>query len=250
MIWLAIAILGWLSGLLVNYLADVLPAVRRITKPICIYCHEHQPTKNYLIWPRTCNVCSRHRPLRVWFMEVIFIISSAWLWGSPPDRLGYPLGMILLIFFGLVVVIDIEHRLILHPVSIAGAILCGGVGWILHGPLNTIIGGAFGFGLMLALHYFGDRFARWLARKRGETLTEVALGFGDVNLSGVLGLLLGWPGILGGLLIAILFGGAFSLVYILGMVITRRYRAFAAIPYGPFLVASGILLIFFRDVLI
>ena len=36
---------------------------------------------------------------------------------------------------------------------------------------------------------------------------DVALGFGDVHLSGILGLLLGWPGITGGLFVAIILGG-------------------------------------------
>jgi leader peptidase (prepilin peptidase)/N-methyltransferase len=98
---------------------------------------------------------------------------------------------------------------------------------------------------MLLLYYFGDLFARWLARRRGQTLDEVALGFGDVNLSGVLGLMLGWPGIIVGLILAIFLGGIFSLLYLLGKIITRRYRTFMAIPYGPFLVASAILLLFF-----
>jgi len=65
-----------------------------------------------------------------------------------------------------------------------------------------------------------------------------------------MGLLLGWPGIVLGLVLAILLGGAVSLIYIVGMLITRRYRTFAAIPYGPFLVLSGVILIFLREYLL
>jgi prepilin signal peptidase PulO-like enzyme (type II secretory pathway) len=158
--------------------------------------------------------------------------------------------MFLFLYFGVVVVIDMEHRLILHPVSWTGAILCFSAGLLLHGWLPTLIGGVVGFGIMYALHIFGDYFARWLARRRGETLTEVALGFGDVNLAGVLGLLLGWPGIVVGLILAIFIGGIVSLIYLLGMLIARRYRTFAAIPYGPFLITSAAILIFFKEYLI
>ena len=72
------------------------------------------------------------------------------------------------------------------------------------------------------------------------------MGFGDVNLSAVIGLLLGWPAILAGLILAILLGGAVSLVYLMYKLITRRYEAFSAIPYGPFLVASTVILLYFR----
>jgi leader peptidase (prepilin peptidase)/N-methyltransferase len=75
----------------------------------------------------------------------------------------------------------------------------------------------------------------------------VALGFGDVNLSGVLGLLLGWPAILVGLLLAVLLAGIVSLIYLIIMLALRRYRLFTALPYGPFLIAGAGLIIFFRD---
>ena len=85
---------------------------------------------------------------------------------------------------------------------------------------------------------------------RGQPVEEDALGYRDVNLSGVLGLMLGWPGILAGLTIAILLGGTVSLLYLLVTMATRRYHAFTAIPYGPFLIAAAIALLFFRGYLL
>jgi leader peptidase (prepilin peptidase)/N-methyltransferase len=244
------AIIGWLGGMLVNYFSDVLPLRRKITAPVCTNCFEEQPLFDYFFYPRRCSECSRYRSLRVWLVEIIYIFISVWLWLSSPFSLGYVLGFILFLYFGVVVVIDMEHRLILHAVSMVGGVICFAVGWLLHGVTATLLGGVFGFTIMLALHYLGDLFARWLARRRGEVLTEVALGFGDVNLSGVLGFLLGWPGIILGLLLAILLGGLVSLLYILILLVIRRYRTFVAIPYGPFLVIGTVILIFFRDLLV
>lgn len=242
--------LGWVVGAAVNYLSDVLPHKRRLVSPICVACGAGQQWGHYLIWPRRCSSCGTWRSFRVWIVEAVFIATSLWLWTSPPEDLGYWAGLTLLLYFGVVVVIDVEHRLILHPVSFAGAILCLGVGIWLHNLPQTLIGGLAGFGFMLLLYIFGNFFARWMARLRGAPIDEVALGFGDVNLAGVLGLLLGWPGIIGGLLLAILMGGVVSLIYIILMLIFRRYRAFAAIPYGPFLVAGAILLLYFREYLL
>ncbi len=76
---------------------------------------------------------------------------------------------------------------------------------------------------------------------------EDALGFGDVNLGGVIGLLLGWPGIIAGLVFAILLAGGFSLVYLLIKLLRREYRPSLAIPYGPFLAASAAWLLVFKN---
>jgi len=234
----------------VNYLSDILPVKRKIMRPVCTTCFETQPMWGYFIWPRRCKECTRGRPFRVWVVEILFVGVSIILWLNPSVRLGYSLSLILLIYFGVVVVIDLEHRLILHPVSWTGAVLCLGIGWSIHGLWLSIIGGVAGYLIMLIFYYLGDLFGRLLARRRGEKIDEVALGFGDVNLAGVLGLLLGWPGIIGGLLLAILIGGIVSLLYIIWMVINGRYNAFTAIPYGPFLVASAVLLLFFSEYLL
>ena len=145
--------------------------------------------------------------------------------------------------------IDLEHRLILHPVSLVGGIVGLIIGVWLHGILNTIIGGLAGFGIMLGLYLLGYFIAKWIARVKNQGLDEEALGFGDVMLGGVLGLLLGWPGIVLGIVFAILIGGLVSLVYVLILLIRGRYQSFIAIPYGPFLVAGAMILLYFRDLI-
>lgn len=114
----------------------------------------------------------------------------------------------------------------------------------MRGLWVTIFGGVAGFGIMLGLYFLGDIFARWMARRRGQVVDEVALGFGDVMLSGVLGFILGWPGIILGLVLAILLGGAVSIVYIVYRILRRSYIPFTAIPYTPFLILGTILLLY------
>ncbi len=164
---------------------------------------------------------------------------------DPGTRFAFIEGLVLLAYFGVVTVIDIEHRLILHPVSIVGGILGLIYGMQLHGVWSTVIGGMAGFGTMLVLYLFGILFSAFQARRRGELQFEDALGFGDVNLGGILGLLLGWPGVVAGLLLAVILAGALSLVYLVWTLIRKRYDLSLAIPYGPFLVASAIWLLYF-----
>jgi leader peptidase (prepilin peptidase)/N-methyltransferase len=239
---------GWLLGALVNYLADVLPLRRRLTKPFCIVCDTEQSWLNYLVWPRRCQSCNQHRGIRVWIVEIFFILASVIISFSPPVKLGYWLGMIVLAYFGVVVLIDLEYRLIMHPVSIFGAVLGVLVGTLRVGLGRSLIGGVAGFVIMWLIYQLGVWIIKLVNRWRGQPVNDVALGFGDVNLSGVLGLMLGWPLILIGLVVAVLVGGLVSFIYILVMLVTRKYQAFAALPYGPFLVIGAVVLIYFQEV--
>jgi len=83
-----------------------------------------------------------------------------------------------------------------------------------------------------------------VSRARKQPIEEIALGFGDVNLCGVLGLMLGWPRIWVNLLFAVLLGGLVSGGYILFMLVRKRYQPFTAIPYAPFLIIAAVVLIY------
>ena len=170
-----------------------------------------------------------------------------WLWAQPSLVLGFWLSLVVMIYFGIVVIIDLEHHLIMHPVSIFGSILGLVIGIQLHGLLITFIGGLAGFGAMLALYFLGALFARFIVRRSQEGFSDEALGFGDVILGGILGLILGWPGIMGGLFISIMLAGAISVIYLILTILARKYRAFTFIPYGPFMIAGAAALIFFNS---
>lgn len=241
------ALAGLLAGMLVNYLADILPIRRRLAHPLCLHCRQPHPVWNYLLWPRACPHCNKRRPLRAWVVEAAGALAAVWLVHSPAasQRLGVFWGGAVLIYFGVIVIIDLEHRLILHSTSLAGAALGLLAGWALNGLGPTLVGGAVGFGVMFGLYVFGHWIVELLARRRGQPVNETPLGFGDVYLTGVLGLLLGWPTILVALFLSVFAGGAVGLVLMLAKIISRQYQAFAlAIPYGPFLILGAFLMLY------
>jgi leader peptidase (prepilin peptidase)/N-methyltransferase len=247
-LYLLIGLAGWAAGMLVNYLSDVLPIRRRLVAPFCLHCGEKLSSTNYFFWPRRCTNCKKRRSARTWLIEFIFIASSVLLWNHPPV-FGYLSGLILLIYLGATIVIDIEHHLILHPVSLVGAVLSLWIGTRLHGLGATLIGAVAGFGAMLAFYYLGIAFVRLSKRLRDQPFDEgEGIGFGDVNLSGVIGLLLGYPGIFAGLIIAIILAGAASILYLAFMLVKGRYHSGLAIPYGPFLAASAIILLYLKGI--
>ncbi len=237
-------IMGWIGSLLVNYLADVLPTSRKISSPYCKCC-DHELSWKYYVLLSACEHCGEKPSKRHLIMFVLGPVLAGLLYFFPLGNLGNFGGLLWLIYFELIVVIDLEHRLILHPVSLVGAVLGLVFGIFTHGVWNTLIGGAAGFGIMLTFYFLGELFVRILSKSRGENIDEVALGFGDVNLSGVIGLLLGWPGVVGGIFLAILLGGIVSGVFLLIQMARKKYQAFYALPYGPFLVLSVLALLVF-----
>ena len=248
-------IVGLLAGWLVNYLADVLPITRKFTPPTCAHCNTTLSLKEYLSLAK-CHSCGKHRSMRTWIIQILALITSLVLWFQPHPKLGYPIGFVLLIYFAVIFVIDLEHRLILHPVSIFGALLGFGTGWLLHGLGSTLLGSLGGFGIMLIFYLFGTLFARIRARKMQaagqETDDEEALGAGDVILAGVLGLILGWPLIWFGLLLGILLGGLITIPMLVIMLIARQYKKDAwmvFIPYGPFFLISATMIVYLPDLL-
>ncbi|MDO9130205.1 MAG: prepilin peptidase, partial [Anaerolineales bacterium] len=258
--------LGWL----VNYLADVLPHTLRLGRPLCLNpdCGAAFHWMDYLLL-RGCPKCARSRRLRTYVLLILTAAISIYIWLSPPRQLGFSLGSVVLTYLLLVAVIDLEHRLILRPLSIAGLIMAALMGIYVRGWQSTLLGGAAGFGIMYLFYLLGVLFTRWRAQRmlRARRLGkapptsrdnadseppnyggEEALGSGDVTLAAILGLLLGWPLIWFGLLLGILFSGVIGLIIILALLLTRRYKTHAFnvfIPYGPFFILSTFLLIYF-----
>lgn len=234
---------GWLTGILLNYLADVLPRTRRLSDLQCHSCGNKIYLHQYLLL-RKCSNCGAHPTWRMRIVQVFSVILVPFLFYFPPERFGFWLSLPYFFYFALVFIMDVEYRVVLYQVIGVGVLICIPLGIYWNGLLDTILGGITGFGMMFILYYFGILFNRWMSKRRGEEIEEVALGFGDVNLSGVLGLLLGWPKIAISLFFSVVMGGVFSGLYLLVSVLARRYRPFTAIPYAPFLVIAAIILFY------
>ncbi len=234
---------GWLLALLINYLSDVIPFTRSFSLPTCPQCHGKYPLPDYLTFHK-CPVCGLKRSLRTWIVQALIPLALIWLLLNPPGRLKLWMCVIILSYLAVVAIIDYEHRAILYQESVFGGLLGLALGFYLHGVLPTILGGLVGFLIMLVLYYLGILFAHLVARIRRQTSSEVGLGFGDVTLAGVLGLMLGWPGITIGLIIGIFLAGIVSAIYLLILIISRRYKVFSSIPYAPFLVLGSAILLF------
>ena len=251
-------VLGLAGGFFINYVSDVLPGTRRFSQPACLHCQAPFSWTEYLTL-LACRACGTRRSLRTWLVLALTVASFVYLWLNPSKALGLPLGMVVLVYFAVITVIDFEHRLILHPTSLFGAVLGLIVGTVIHSKVDgillgagkSLLGGLIGFGVMFMLYQFGTLVARIRARKmQAEGLAddeEEALGGGDVYLAGVLGLMLGWPFIIYALSYGILLGGLVSFLFVLALMVRRRYSSEALmtfIPYGPYFIIGAFYVLF------
>jgi hypothetical protein len=237
-------LLGGICGMLVNYLSDILPTSHHLTRPQCSKCHQPYPIIDYAL-ARRCQHCGSAPSLRSRIVLISGPLIGLLLYFFPIPIFTFWETLPLLLYMGVVMVIDIEHRLVLLETSIVGLILCTIYGIVLHGFKVTILGALGGFVIMLLFYLSGVVFNLIMGKIKNQKITEVAFGFGDVSLGTILGSLVGWPATAGVIIIALVAFGVFSLFYILELILSKRYRAFTnALPFAPFLILSTILLFY------
>lgn len=242
---------GMAGGWIVNYLADILPATRRLSQPACYQCNSPLAWRDYLLL-RRCRSCGTPRRVRTFAVFILFIFLNVYFWSAPPRQINSWLSWVLLMYFTTVFVIDLEHRLILHSTSVFGAALGLGIGFLRQGPASTLIGGAVGFGMVYLFYLFGALFTKIRARRLRaaglEPDDEDAFGAGDVILATILGLMLGWPVIWFGVLFGVLLGGVISVMIIVGLALTRRFKSWNIfIAFGPFFIISAFLILYLPE---
>lgn len=242
-------IVGGIVGVLINYLCDVLPQTRRLSQPICPHCSKLFSLRGYLISFK-CPNCD-HKPRTRNFVVLIASIIAAILVGVfPLIGLNFWLTIPVMVFLGIILVIDIEHHVVLIETSIVGLVLFLVYGWLMYdwsmtGLLITAVGGVAGFLIMLLIYYFGIFFSRGLSKVRKEEIKEAGLGFGDVYACAFLGFFVGWPYVIGMIIIAIIVSGIYSFVYMIVKAIKKDYQVASTIPYTPFLILGAIATFYF-----
>ena len=137
-------------------------------------------------------------------------------------------------------VIDLEHyvipnRVVYPTMAVALPLLAGAaaIGHEWDRFVHALIGGAAAWTLLLLVHLVSPR----------------GMGFGDVRLSFVLGLYLGWLGA-GHVALGMFLGFLLGAVAGIALVIARRRTRKEAIPFGPFLAAGAMLAVLIGDPLL
>lgn len=258
-LYLLIAFVGIIAGGVVNALADDLPQRRRPRLP-----HYPDDTPRQMIaWLGITAFLSGNRaspngaklswryPLTELLTAGLMVLTVIVAPERGADALQTAFWLIYMAIFVLITVIDVEHRLILFNVINPTVVLV--IAEVLLTPNNAppnlrdaLIGGVAGYAVFFLLFNGGALFTYVMGRLRGEAISEVAFGYGDVMLAGVSGLMLGWRALIFSLFITVFLGAFGALIYIVSRrFLGKRYSAFSAIPYGPYIVIGTLLMLLF-----
>jgi len=224
-------LLGFLVGGLINLLADDLPERRRPGLPHCPECgHTHRPAHwlgmmRWLMGRGRCLACGARERWRPLLVEIGTASIFGLLW-SRHGALSAELLATSVYFatFVLILVTDMEHRLILHAVTFPAIAFALLVSFFTVTPVSALLGAAIGFGLFFIIYLLG-----------GLVFGAGAMGFGDVTLSTFIGAAAGFPLVVVALLSGILTGGVITF----GLLLTGRRRLRSKVPYGPFLLVGA-----------
>ncbi len=252
--------IGLALGLLINYLADVLPAVREsnqledaesVQKKSSFSKSEESGEvipSLYGFIRRTLPGADYQRPTfasaaRYPLAEAVTIAAAVYLTRNGEINAQYVVHLFYLWLFLLIAVIDIEHRLILNIVMFPAFVVA-----LLEVALNSrvkfadaLIGYAAAQIIVMALYLLGFVYLWVINTNREQPVTEVAFGFGDVTLATFCGLVVGNPDVYFMLFYMIIFGAVSALGTIIIFAVLRggKFRAHMAIPYGPSIVAAA-----------
>ena len=243
--------LGASVGSFLNVVADRLPAGRSLIKPrsFCENCDRTLSSQDLVpvisyIWLRgRCRHCRTSIPVRLMLVEAataVLFIATYLRYGMGVEFVVVSAAISLLV---VVALIDLEHGLILNRVVFPtiGVLLILAPFWSELGLPRSFLGsenlaaslfnslvagaGAFLFFLVITLAY------------------PQGMGAGDVKFAGLLGLLVGYPGVLVTLWLAVVAGGVVSI----GLLVLGRMTRKDSIPFGPFLAIGAIVVLLGGD---
>ena len=235
---LLLASLAGLSvGSFLNVVSDRIPAGQSLVSPPshCPSCETRIrsvdliPLVSYLVLRGRCRACAATIPIRTLWVEFATGVIFALLW----VKFGWSYqGVGMMAYAGLflaVFIIDLEHHIIPNKVILVGLVASLAIAsfWPGVGPVKALIGAGAGFGILLALYL----------------IPGFVIGEGDVKLAAVVGAATGFPIVAVGLGLSFVMGGVVAML----LIVTRRSRRKAEIPFGPFIAASAMITLVWGD---
>jgi len=239
------ALFGAAVGSFLNVCIDRLPAGKSLVYPPshCDVCQRRLSLKDlipifsYLWLRRRCRYCQAPIPQRVFWVEAGSGLLFAFLYWYCGLSIEFAVTAFYCCLFIVLGVIDLEHKLILNKITypaVAAALIILAIDSFLPEPgllsnliflpepriLSGVIGGAIGFVLLLII----------------ALVSRGGMGWGDVKMAGLIGLVTGFPLVFVALFMGVILGGLVAGLLLLLKIKKRK----EPIPFGPFLSLGAI----------
>lgn len=232
-------IAGLIAGFIINVGATRLAADRPFFGPMRCTRAPHPitllqalPLIGYVSQGGRCSTCGKRLSFSYPLVEATTAVLFVGQFLVDGWSLAYVFHALYIVFLMLVLVVDWKHRdIYLTVIAVGSAIALGGS---LLLPSVSILGA------IAAAAVAGGFFAlAYILAKLIFPRIEEPLGAGDVLLALMMGLMLGFPNIVGALLVGPLIAGAAAIL----LLVSRRSSFGDFMPYGVALCVSAILFI-------
>ncbi len=263
------AMIGGVIGSFCNVLADRIPAGKSIWQPPshCDGCGrrltpmEMVPVFSYLVLRGRCRTCGQRVPKRVLWVELITAGLFALIWFQVGPQTWLELGPLMIPVEPLATmaittvlvalfITDMEQQLL------PSSIIYTGLGLAVILALLRYAAGGFRishYGLIAVLwpqlvveHGWSFLTLDLISQPAGMIIgfalfwliwriSRGGMGYGDVRLAALCGLVLGAPGIIAASMASFVLGGLAAVV----VLVSRRGNMKTAIPFGPFLILTS-----------
>lgn len=195
----------------------------------------------------TARYSLRHKFYSRWRASLVVLVSAlafALLWLRYDLSAQFIIAAVYTFVFALVLVTDLEHRLIFNVVILPAILFAAlasplsNLGWKL-----SLLGGGSAFVIVFVIYISAELFAR----VRHLKIAGGAFGQGDVKLATFMGIVVGFPAVFPAILYTILLGGVGAILFLAyQLIVYRRLALTAAIPYGPFFCIAGWAMMIFQ----
>ncbi|MFA6183793.1 MAG: prepilin peptidase [Parcubacteria group bacterium] len=250
-----ILIIFFIGGLIIGSFLNVIIYRLRLVDTIlgrsnCPHCksqirwYDNIPLLSFILLRAKCRDCEGkiawQYPLVEFFTGIIFVLASRYFFNFIDLTSLWETGFYLVIFSLLIILLVYDWQYMEVPILIfwiALAVLLANFIFISFGEIRlgvdlhflsviqNLIGGFVAWLFFFCLVFFSKE--KWM-------------GWGDVYIGLLAGLILGWPNILLGLLLAFTIGAIYSIF----IIILKRGNMKSQVPFIPFLVIGTFLAIF------
>ncbi|MCJ7764158.1 MAG: prepilin peptidase, partial [Dehalococcoidales bacterium] len=229
-VWMIVfALLGIAVGSFLNVCIDRLPENQSLIAPPshCSACQKRLsfadliPVFSYLWLRGRCRHCQASIPRRILWVEIATGAAFAFLFWHYGLSGELAVAAFYFCLFIVLLVIDLEHHILPNRLVYPGAAVAMILSVFLSrlevvpGIASAAAGGGIGLGIFLLI----------------VVLSRGGMGWGDVKMAALIGMVTGYPLIFVAILLAVVSGGLVAWILILSKAKSRKQ----GIPFGPFL---------------
>ena len=243
---LFVIILGALWGSFANVCIYRLPNDENVVsgRSLCPKCkqkivwYDNIPVISFVILKAKCRNCDYKISYQYLVVEILSLLSFTLIYFLFGISITTLLFWILYLCFVIIFFIDLKHFII--PNVITFPLMALGffksfdpnLSYLFPNYLNSLIGGAFGYGIIFSIIYFYKQ----VRKKEG-------MGLGDAKLFAVIGFWFGWISIP----FIVFLSSVVALLSVLPGLIMKSKQMSSEIPFGPYIIIATFVFITFKE---